>query len=146
MTYASGTDVTVDRSQQELVKILHRYGVETYQFGATPGKASIFFEVNTLPVLISIPVPSRPLHPKMKNPTTGRMVDAMSRWDQEVREAWRACVLLVKANLEAVERGIVSVEQAFMAYLVGDDGKTTLGDVVLPQYLKAHRERLAIEK
>ena len=143
--YAKGTEVTVDRSQQELVQVLHRYGVDTYQFGATPGKASIYFEMNHLPILISIPVPPKPTSPKIRNPSTGRMIDANARWDQEVREAWRACVLLLKANLEAVDRQIVKPEEAFMAFLVGDDGRTTLGQVVLPQYLDALSDRLAIE-
>lgn len=143
MTYAKGTDVGVDRSQQEIVQLLRRYKVDTYGFGVETGRASVTFHLKGVPIRVGIPLPTRPERPKMVNPATGRMVDAITRWEQEVKEAWRALVLLLKANLEAVERGIVSVEQAFMAYLVTGDGRT-VGELVLPQYLE-HRAQLALE-
>lgn len=143
MTYAKGTDVTVDRSQQEIVRLLNRYKVETYAFGAERGRAQVMFEIGSTPIRVGIPVPPRPAEDKIYNPDTGRWVLAMPRWDQEVKECWRALVLLLKANLEAVERGIVTVEQAFMAYLVTGDGRT-VGEIVLPQFLE-HRNQLAIE-
>jgi len=139
--YAQGTDVPVDRSQQEVAGLFRRYKIDTYAFGAERGRASVGFEFKGLPVRIGIPLPPRPEHAKMRNPETGRMIDANARWEQEVKESWRALVLLLKANLEAVERGIVTVEQAFMAYLVAGD--TTLGEMVLPRYLE-QREQFAL--
>ncbi len=61
---------------------------------------------------------------------------AEPRWEQEVREAWRALLLLIKANLEAIERKITTPERAFMAFLVLPDGRD-LGDAVLPTYRDA---------
>lgn len=132
--YAKGTEVPVDRSQQEIVRLFHRYRIDTYAFGAERGRASVAFEFKALPIRVGIPMPMRPATDKVRNPTTGRMVDAVSRWEQEVKECWRALVLLLKANLEAVERGIVTVQEAFMAYLVAGD--QTLGEIFLPEYLK----------
>jgi len=143
VTYAKGTDVSVDRSQQEIVRLFHRYKVDTYAFGAEPGKASVMFQIGETPIRVGIPVPPRPANDKELNPETGRWVQTMPRWEQDVKECWRALVLLLKANLEAVEREIVTVEQAFMAYLVTGDGRT-VGDIVLPQYLEA-RGQLALE-
>lgn len=133
MTYARGTSVDVHASQQEIARILTRYKVETYTFGQEPGTAVVAFKLSDFPVRIAIPLPARPTRPTTTNPQTGRTVQALPRWEQEVREAWRALVLLIKANLEAVERGIVRPEQAFMAYLVAPGGRT-VGDVVLPAY------------
>lgn len=149
MTYASGTNVTVESSQQEIGRTLNRYRVEEYAFGAVPGKAIVTFVVNGYPIRIGIPLPPRPAQGTFRRAGNGKKVPLEKDWDQEVREAWRALALLIKANLEAVERGIVGVEQAFMAYLVAGNGQT-VGEIVLPQYQTAlesgdRRPRLALE-
>jgi hypothetical protein len=147
MTYAKGTEVTVQRSQQEIATTLHRYGVDTYSFGAAPGIAQVEFVAQGYPVRVTVPLPRKPAKEKGTNPATGRVVNLWTKWEQEVKEAWRALLLLIKANLEAVERGIVRIEQAFMAFLVAPDGRT-VGDVVLPQYVESvasGRTLLAIE-
>lgn len=140
MTYASGTTVTVDRSQQEIASTLGRYGVDTYTFGARPGAALVEFFFDDLPIRLEIPLPSKPENPKGRNPKTGRTIDLNKAWEQSVKEAWRALLLFLKANLEAVERGVITPEQAFMAFLVSSDGRT-LGEVLLPEV----RGRLMIE-
>lgn len=145
MTYAKGTTVTVDRSQQEITQVLNRYGVETYAFGAEPGRASVAFTVNEVPIRIGIPLPPRPTTDKVRNAETGRMVQTMPKWEQDVRESWRALVLLLKAGLESVEREIATIDQVFMAFLVAPDGRT-MGEIVLPAYHKAlHSGRLELE-
>lgn len=136
MVYAKGTTVEVSSSQQEIARTLARYKIETYSFGQSPGQALVMFQVGLLPVRISIPLPARPNAARILNKGTGRYVLAEPRWEQEVREAWRALLLLIKGNLEAVERGITTPQQAFMAYLVLPGG-STLGDAVLPQYHQA---------
>lgn len=136
MTYAKGTTVTVDKSQMEIAQILARYGVDTYGFGASPGGGLVEFAYKGMPIRLRVPLPVRPDKLEVRNPDTGRMVKTMPKWEQETREAWRALVLFIKAALESVERGIVKVEQAFMAFLVAPDGQT-VGDKVLPSYLHA---------
>lgn len=136
MTYAAGTNVTVESSQQEIGRTLARYRVEEYAFGAVPGKAIVTFVINNFPIRIGIPLPPRPEPGAFRRAGNGKKVPLDKDWDQEVREAWRALALLIKANLEAVERNIVGVEQAFMAYLVTGSGKT-VGEIVLPQYQAA---------
>jgi hypothetical protein len=65
-------------------------------------------------------------------------VNLWTRWEQDVRECWRALLLLIKANLEAVDRGIVRAEEAFMAFLIAPSGQT-VGEIVLPQFLTSGR-------
>lgn len=136
MVYAKGTTTSVDASQQEITRVLRRYKVDTYAFANSPGLASVSFTIQQTPVRIDLPLPARPSSAKMRNPQTNRLVDANARWDQEVREVWRALVLLLKANLEAVERGIASVQQVFMAYLELPNGQT-VGELVIPHYQRA---------
>lgn len=133
MTYAKGTSVTVQSSQIEISRILDRYGVEAYRFGAAPGVALLEFEYQGLPVRLNVPLPAKPTSEKLVDPKTRRYVLALPRWEQAVKEAWRALVLFIKAALESVERGVVKAEQAFMAFLVTSTGDT-LGDRILPEY------------
>lgn len=134
MTYAKGTSTTVASSQHEIGQTLSRYKVHTYAFGQEPGKAIVSFKMGDLPIRVGIPLPAH--REGKRRAANGRMVDIEREWEQEVREAWRALVLLIKANLEAIERKIVTPEQAFMAYLVLPSGET-VGDVVLPKYTEA---------
>ena len=143
--YAQDTTVSVESSQQEIGRIFSRYKIDTYVFGATPGQALVQFEAHGFPIKIAIPLPARPGNPRVMNPATGRMVDANARWQQEIRSAWRALVLLIKANLEAVDHRITTVDRAFMAYLLAPDGRV-LSEHVLPDYRDALTSgRLALE-
>lgn len=145
MTYAKGTTVEVHSAQQEIARTLHRYGVDTYSFGARPAYAVVEFMVQGYLVRVGVPLPVRTAKERGTNPATGRTINLRTAWEQDVRECWRSLLLLIKGNLEAVERGIVTPAQAFMAYLVAPNGQT-LGDVVLPQYQDSLSSgRLAIE-
>lgn len=145
MTYAAKTTVKVETSQQEIARIFKRYGVDTYNFGAMPGFAMVEFKYAGLPISVKMPLPLKPETRTARNPQTGRTFDAWARHEQHVKEAWRALVLFLKATLEAVERGTLRPEQAFMAFLLTRDSQT-LGDVLLPRYMDAiaSGERLAL--
>ncbi|MBI1379452.1 MAG: hypothetical protein GC157_18540 [Frankiales bacterium] len=136
MTYAKGTSVTVQSSQQEIGRTFARYGVETYSFGAGPGFALVEFMHVRLPIRLRLPLPDKPATRKAPNPKTGRTFDAWAGWEQDVRESWRALALFIKAALESTERGLVRPEQAFMAFLVTGDG-STMGERMLPAYVAA---------
>jgi hypothetical protein len=142
MTYAKGTSVSVSSSQQEIGRVLTRYEIDTYRFGQEPGWAVLEFFMAGFPVRIGVPIPPAPTEDKVYNGRTGRWVQTRPKWEQDVKERWRGLVLLLKANLEAVEMGLVSVEQAFMPFLVLKDGRT-LGDVALPTIREQVKELIA---
>ena len=50
------------------------------------------------------------------------------------RQRWRALNLAIKAKLEAVESGIVTFDQEFLAHIVGPSGQTVKPLIAL-QYL-----------
>lgn len=58
---------------------------------------------------------------------TGKSASATARaskYEQAVRQRWRALALVVKAKLEAVESGIAEFEQEFGMHIVLPDGRT----------------------
>jgi hypothetical protein len=142
--YAEGTEVSVSSSQQEIGRTLTRYQVETYSFGQRPGFAMVEFEISDLPIRVFVPLPEK--RSGSYKAGNGRQVTFASKWEQEVKEAWRALALLIKANLEAVARGIISADKAFMAFLVLPDNGETMGERVLPAYRDAlvNGSRLAL--
>ena len=102
MTYAQGTTVTVSNSQLEISRTLTRYGVESYSFGATPGWALVEFEHQHMPIRLRIPLPAKPPKETGLSAKTGRQVNLWKAWEQDVKEAWRALLLFIKAALESV--------------------------------------------
>jgi hypothetical protein len=59
--------------------------------------------------------------------------------EQACRQRWRALALAIKAKLEAVEAGITSFEDEFMAHIVLPDG-STFGRWARPQIAKVYEE------
>ena len=58
---------------------------------------------------------------------------------QEERQRWRALVLVIKAKLEAVESGITTFENEFLAHIVLPDNRT-VGEWLAPQIDSAYEE------
>ena len=56
---------------------------------------------------------------------------AFAEWQQACRQRWRALALVIKAKLEAVETGIATFEQEFLAYIVLPNGQS-VGDTAIP--------------
>src|SRR5262245_44396717 len=68
---------------------------------------------------------------------TGSPDAAFKEWEQACRQRWRALALAIKAKLEAVESGIATFEEEFLAYVVMPDGQT-VGQHVLPNVERAY--------
>lgn len=136
MTYAKGTSVEPAASQAEIGKTLARYKVDSYSFRQAPGRAEVEFMYGQTPIRIGIDLPERPATRSGRNPATGRPIDLVTRWEQEIRERWRGLALFVKAGLEACEMEVAEPDEVFMAFLVSADG-STLGERILPRYREA---------
>jgi hypothetical protein len=57
---------------------------------------------------------------------------AEALWEQACRQRWRALALVIKAKLEAIETGIASFEDEFLAYTMLPSGET-VGAWLAPQ-------------
>ena len=128
MSYAEGTGVPVEKSKAEIERLLTRYGADQFVSGWSQNEARIQFRASGRMVRFTLVMPDPTnkeftRHPRYK--WQERSKDAAKKaYDQEVRRRWRAVALVVKAKLEAVNTGITTFEEEFMAHIVMPDGKT----------------------
>lgn len=125
-TYAAGTEVSSDRSRAEIERTLVRYGASAFSYGWEDGRAAIQFDKDGRRIRFILPLPDRDDRAFTLSPT-GRArtaAAASAAYEQAVKQRWRALALVVKAKLEAVEAGIVSFEQEFMAHMVLPGGRS----------------------
>jgi hypothetical protein len=137
--YAARTTVPVDRSRDEIERMLIRYGAAAFQYGWEGDIAAIAFRLNDRYIRILLPMPERDAFKKTAQNRTRRSVDAQqSAYEQEVKRRWRALVLIIKAKLEAVASGITTVEREFIADIVMPNNET-VGQWLAPQIEAAYQ-------
>lgn len=136
--YASGTDVSSDRSRAEIERTLARWGADSFAYMTTRTQAQIAFEYEGKRIRFALPLPDRDSREFTRTPTgKSRVASAVAAaYEQAVRQKWRALALVVKAKLEAVESGISTFEQEFYANLVLPNGQTVF-EATLPQVVRA---------
>lgn len=133
--YAENTSVPVDRSRAEIERVLTRYGASGFGYQ---------WERRVVPV-----APPTLHGPKLREQEIAAVMfqfkDRRVRLDipmpedqREVRQRWRAVLLVIKAKLEAVASGISTLEAEFLANIVTESGQT-VGDLVLPRLSEATR-------
>ena len=124
--FAEGTSVPVEKSRSEIEKMITRYGAASTAFMNAPGRAVILFECQGRRIMFTLPLPQvtdnkfsydgrRKLRPQHKR---------QEAWEQACRQRWRALALVIKAKLEAVESGITTFEDEFLAHIVLPEGGT----------------------
>jgi hypothetical protein len=127
MGYAEYTSVPISRSQEEIKKILSKYGAQAFMMGESPDTAMIAFELKGRHIKMILPTL---IYGKSKNKKNYLL--SQKDVDQENRRRWRCLVIAIKAKLECVESGITTLEQEFMAHIVLPDG-STIGHLITPQ-------------
>ena len=123
--YAENTSVSVEKSRAEIERTLQRYGADKFMSGWDQDKAYIAFVFQGRAYRLTLTLPEKkefaqtPTHGWMRSP------EARDReWEQACRQRWRALALVVKAKLEAIEAGIGSMEDEFLAYAILPSGQT----------------------
>lgn len=140
--YAENTEVSVERSKAEIEGTLMRYGATHFASGWEPGCAYLGFQINDRCVKFLLPLPDINGDDFQQRKVRSRTVEcspeeAAKRWEQACRQRWRALALCIKAKLEAVQAGITTFENEFMAHIVLPDGNT-VGDFMQPQIQQAY--------
>jgi len=135
--YAERTSVPVESSRGEIEKTLKRYGADAFMYGSDPDKAVIGFRMAGRMYRYTLPLP--PLSDFAATPGgQERSLDAQEKVrDQVVRQRWRALALVIKAKLEAVESGIVTLEDEFLAHTMLPGG-ITVGEWARPDIEQAY--------
>lgn len=124
--YAADTKVSPEKSKAEIEKTLRRYGCTGFMYGWEVGQAVIAFQAHDKTVKFVLPMPDPDAREFTLTPT-GQTRSQSSReqaYEQATRQRWRALALAIKAKLEAVEVGIVSFEDEFLAHFVLPGGQT----------------------
>jgi len=137
--YAERTEVGSDRSRTEIERTLRRYGATAFGYGWQNNVATIIFELSARRILFQLPMPD-PRANEFTLTATGRERSAAAAeqaYEQAIRQRWRALALVIKAKLEAVDAGITTVEEEFLAHIQLPDG-STVGDWARPQLALAY--------
>lgn len=124
--YAKDTGVSVEKSRAEIETILNRYGANAFAFATSGGRAMIQFQADERRIMFVLELPDRN-DKKFTHDRYGSKVSdstAYVKWEQGCRQKWRCLALAIKAKLEAVESGISTFEDEFMAHIVMPDGQT----------------------
>lgn len=137
--YAANTQVSSSASRTEIEKTLTRYGASDFAYGWTGGQAMVGFGVHGRQVRFYLPLPDRQDKAFTHTPERGTRRStsaAEAEYEKSVRQRWRALALVIKAKLEAVESGIVTFDEEFLAHLVLPGGQS-VHDAVMPQVHQA---------
>lgn len=134
--------MSVDRSRAEIERVLERYGANGFGYSwdrrevpltKWPGYgpkvelrefASIGFKFKERSIRLNVPMP------------TEREAGSKDRREAQMRQRWRAMLLVIKAKLEAVASGISTLEHEFLANVVTDSG-ATIGEMLVPRLSEA---------
>ena len=130
--YASNTSVSPEKSQAEIQNTLRKYGADRFGTMEEKNKAHVMFSYSGLSIQISITLPERS---EFETTETGRDRTKSSieiSYNQAIRQRWRALLLAIKAKLEAIECGISTIEEEFMAFIIMPDGMP-LSSHILPK-------------
>ena len=134
MTYAKTTTVSTSQSEIQIKGILKKHGATGIMIGENEEVLAIQFAMKNRQVRFVVPFPSLEDH-EIKFTDGGKIrtqAAAASALQQSLRQRFRLLFLVVKAKLEAVDSGVVTFEEEFLAHTVMSDGNT-VGDWARPQ-------------
>ena len=117
--YASRTKVDSNHTRSEIERLLLKRGASGFIFGQSGDSAMLVFELQDFRMKFIMPLPVQ------KRGVSEQQVK------QQTKSRWRALLLVLKAKLEAVESGIVTLQEEFLAHIVVQ-GNATVGERVIP--------------
>jgi hypothetical protein len=127
MPYASDTRVPVEQTKTEIERlVVQKHAATQYMIASSsqPPRAVLQFKMRDRIIRFELPIPT-----KAKNE------QALSK---ATRSRWRGLLLIVKAKLEAVETGVTTFEEEFLAHIVLPDNRT-VATATLPQIALAYK-------
>jgi hypothetical protein len=125
--YAADTSVSVEKSRAEIERTLKRWGAEQFMYGWNQQGAVVGFVMNNRQLRFTLAMPDRNAKEFWYTPSQGikrTQAQANAQWEQACRQRWRALNLIIKAKLEAVESGICTFDDEFLAQIMLPNGRT----------------------
>jgi len=143
--FASSTVVPPERSRAEIERLVTKYGATKFVSGWEEAGAAVLFEMKGRRIRFSLPMPAKSDKRFLRDHRgyTRTQAQAQAAYDQAIRSSWRALVLVIKAKLEAVETGITTFENEFLAHILLPTGET-VGEWAIPQIAAAYESGAAM--
>ena len=139
MTHASDTNVSINRTREEIIRTLERYGADGFGFMTEGDRSAIYFQIEGIRVNLQVSMPDFADFQKMPVRNARRTEQAQRRaYEQACRQRWRALLLIIKAKLEPIEAGITTLEEEFLPHIMLPSGDR-VGDWLLPQVEESYR-------
>lgn len=141
--YAQGTKVDPSRSRLEIERLLDRHGVQKRAVLFEPGLARVQFFHEGWGVEMRIQLPRLDDAPKRNR--LGYLTDVQRRqWvEQRTRERWRQLLLVLRAKFTALDEGVETFEECFLAHLVL--AGRSVGEALLPALRDANERGQGFE-
>lgn len=139
MPYAQFTEVPIEKTKAEIERLVTRAGASSFLAGydGSSGKAMIAFALKGWNIRLQLQLPKSAGECSHDAAGRTRSAEGSQRaMEQEHRTRWRALLLVVKAKFEAVDRGIETLEHAFLADIHLADGHT-VGEHAIPELQEA---------
>lgn len=141
--YADHSKVSSDQSKAEIERTLTRAGARSFGYGWDHDRraAVIGFRLGERAIKYVLPLPDRAGREFTHTPEKGFLREpraADAAYEQAVRQRWRALALIIKAKLEAVAAGVVTLDEEFLSATLLPDG-STVGEFVGPQIDEVYR-------
>lgn len=138
--FAKDTNVAPEQTLMDIRRVLTRYKASGFGIVEDTTRVGVTFDMSGRRVRFVVPLPDRG-EKEWQYTTNGRGYHRgqfnEKKYEQGIRQRWRALLLTIKAKLESVESKIETFEEAFMAHLVLPDGRT-MAEVAVPQIKLAY--------
>jgi hypothetical protein len=125
--------------------MLKRYGADAFGYLEDGRKVRIAFRMRNrqFRFTLSMPDPKEERFTMVSKGAIGMQprspTSRANVYDQACRSLWRALLLVIKAKLEAVEVGIVTLEDEFLAQTVTGTGET-VAEIIQPQLIEHYKD------
>ena len=103
--YAHRTKVPAEKTRSEIEALMRKRGADQFMSGQDNDRAVLAFRLNGRHLRFTLPL-------------------GKGLTEQRIRSRWRALLLVIKAKLEAIDIGILTIEDAFLAEIVLPDRQT----------------------
>lgn len=141
--YASDTKVSPEQTLMDIRRTLSKYKAVGFGIVEDETRVGVTFDMEGRRVRFVVPLPERNKKEYQYLRNTGKVRMGQfspEKYEQAIRQRWRALLLTIKAKLESVESEIETFEEAFLAHIVLPDG-STVGDIALPQIQQSYIDR-----
>lgn len=123
--YVRGASITCAASREEIQGMLAGYGATGFHCGWKDGGAAVAFTAGDRQFRFVLALPGQ-----AGDPLQSRRTGPDRQSAEEVsRRRWHKLSMLIRAKLEAVDSGIATFDEEFLAYMVVPGGNTVFQDV-----------------